>query len=193
MPETDAYDPPISTQLLLLNYADQRRCTTLTNNDNWSGCDYRAQTDFRTSWDGKLRKPAGQYEICWIRQVVSFIIRAPSFLLTFWWCPGGYAEAQSRICDIRERCVLCRLNLPSQWTFLLNKCMFLYRGIVVEKMVEYMSFKTHCESIPKEEIPLNDFMERIPPEIVLELSVPIFPFSEDFFVLSNRNHLSFFV
>ncbi|KAF8811227.1 POZ domain-containing protein [Phlegmacium glaucopus] len=59
---------------------------------------------------------------------------------------GGYAEALSLICDIRER------------------------GIIVEKLIEYMSFKTHHESVvSKEETPVNEFMERIPPEIVLEL------------------------
>lgn len=58
--------------------------------------------------------------------------------------------------------------------FLLDKCLIPYRGIVVEKLVEYMGFKAHYESVvSKEEIPVNDFMERIPPEIVLELSVPI--------------------
>jgi transcription elongation factor B subunit 1 len=47
-----------------------------------------------------------------------------------------------------------------------------YRGIIVEKLVEYMGFKAHYESVgSKEEIPVNDFMDRIPPEIVLELSV----------------------
>lgn len=46
----------------------------------------------------------------------------------------------------------------------------------MEKLVEYMSFKTHYESVgSKEEIPVNDFVERIPPEIVLELSVSILP------------------
>ena len=45
----------------------------------------------------------------------------------------------------------------------------------MEKLVEYMGFKAHYESVgSKEEIPVNDFMERIPPEIVLELSVLIF-------------------
>ncbi|KAF9531420.1 BTB/POZ protein [Crepidotus variabilis] len=59
---------------------------------------------------------------------------------------GGYAEANSRICAINER------------------------GIIVEKLVEYMSFKSHYENVgPKEEIPVRDFLERIPPEIVLEL------------------------
>ncbi|CAA7262529.1 unnamed protein product [Cyclocybe aegerita] len=59
---------------------------------------------------------------------------------------GGYAEAQSRICEIRER------------------------GIILEKLVEYMSFKAHHESIgTKEEVPVKEMLDRIPPEIVLEL------------------------
>ncbi|PPQ93129.1 hypothetical protein CVT25_003661, partial [Psilocybe cyanescens] len=59
---------------------------------------------------------------------------------------GGYAEALSKVCEIRER------------------------GIIVEKLVEYMSFKTYYESInTKDEIPLNEFLERINPEIILEL------------------------
>ncbi|KAH9476266.1 Elongin-C [Psilocybe cubensis] len=61
---------------------------------------------------------------------------------------GGYAEALNGVCEIQER------------------------GIIVEKLVEYMSFKTYYESInTKDEIPLNEFLERIPPEIILELYV----------------------
>lgn len=51
----------------------------------------------------------------------------------------------------------------------------------MEKLVEYMGFKAHYESVPagsKEEIPVNDFMERIPPEIVLELSVLILLYTQ---------------
>ena len=73
--------------------------------------------------------------------------------------------------------------------FLLDKCIFIYRGIILEKMIEYMSFKTHYDSTAmssKEEIPaVNDFMERIPPEIVLELLVLILP--SKIFILSNRH------
>lgn len=37
-------------------------------------------------------------------------------------------------------------------------------------MVEYMSFKVHNETLgPKEEVPVHDYLERVPPEIVLEL------------------------
>jgi len=43
-------------------------------------------------------------------------------------------------------------------------------GIIVEKLVEYMSFKTYYENAnTKDEVPVNEFLERIPPEIVLEL------------------------
>lgn len=45
-----------------------------------------------------------------------------------------------------------------------------HRGIIVQKLIEYMAFKAHYETVgPKEEVPVNEFMERIPPEIVLEL------------------------
>ncbi|KAJ3758705.1 hypothetical protein EV360DRAFT_43348, partial [Lentinula raphanica] len=48
------------------------------------------------------------------------------------------------------------------------------RGIVVQKMIEYMSFKAHYSNVgPKEEIPVNEMMDRLPLEILLELSVTI--------------------
>ena len=44
------------------------------------------------------------------------------------------------------------------------------RGAVVEKVCEYMAFKTYYDSVgSKEEIPVHEFMERIPPEFALEL------------------------
>lgn len=56
-------------------------------------------------------------------------------------------------------------------------------AIVVEKLCEYLQYKSTYESVPaKEDIP--DFSERVPPEIVLELCVPlsVFPtFSFDRF------------
>ncbi|TFK70274.1 POZ domain-containing protein [Pluteus cervinus] len=59
---------------------------------------------------------------------------------------SNYAEASTRTCTIYQR------------------------GIIVEKLLEYMAFRAHYESVgPKEEIPVHEFMERIPPEIVLEL------------------------
>ena len=40
----------------------------------------------------------------------------------------------------------------------------------MEKLVEYMSFKTYYEQVnTKDEVPVHEFMERIPPEIILEL------------------------
>lgn len=43
-------------------------------------------------------------------------------------------------------------------------------AVVVEKLCEYLQYKTTYENVPpKEDIP--DFSERIPPEIVLELFV----------------------
>ncbi|KJA22480.1 hypothetical protein HYPSUDRAFT_40857 [Hypholoma sublateritium FD-334 SS-4] len=59
---------------------------------------------------------------------------------------GGYSEALTGVCEITER------------------------GIIVEKLVEYMSFKTYYETVnTKDDVPVKEFMERIPPEIVLEL------------------------
>lgn len=44
------------------------------------------------------------------------------------------------------------------------------RGIIVEKLCEYLQYKYTYENVPpKEDIP--DFLERIQPEIVLELCV----------------------
>ncbi|KIY50251.1 hypothetical protein FISHEDRAFT_71859 [Fistulina hepatica ATCC 64428] len=44
------------------------------------------------------------------------------------------------------------------------------RGIIVEKLLEYLSFKCHYQTVgAREEVPAHDFIERIPPEIVLEL------------------------
>lgn len=46
----------------------------------------------------------------------------------------------------------------------------------MQKMLEYMSFKAYYENVgPKEEVPIQEFMERIPPEIVLELCVLVCP------------------
>lgn len=45
-----------------------------------------------------------------------------------------------------------------------------HSAVLVEKICEYMSFKAQYEAGgPKEEVPLNEFTERIPPEIALEL------------------------
>jgi hypothetical protein len=54
--------------------------------------------------NGKSLKPVERYEICWTLQV-SIYNQGRRFivLLTLNTALGGYAEAQSRICDIRER------------------------------------------------------------------------------------------
>jgi transcription elongation factor B subunit 1 len=69
---------------------------------------------------------------------------------------------------MKERCA--SLALVYSWSFLRRPND--PRGIITEKLVEYMCFKTHYESATsKEDIPANEFMERVPPEIVLELFV----------------------
>jgi transcription elongation factor B subunit 1 len=87
---------------------------------------------------------------------------------------AGYAEAISRICEIKERYVFFSPFV------LVHKEIYVFshfRGIIVEKLVEYMCFKSQYEHVgPKEDIPLKEFLERIPPEIVLELCVHTFTF-----------------
>lgn len=40
----------------------------------------------------------------------------------------------------------------------------------MEKLIEYMCFKIHYEKVgPKGEVPVKEMLERIPPEIALEL------------------------
>lgn len=59
---------------------------------------------------------------------------------------GAFSEGTSKTCTIQER------------------------PVIVEKLCEYMTFKAHYEKVgPKEEIPVQEFMERIQPEIALEL------------------------
>ncbi|EOR03676.1 Elongin-C [Wallemia ichthyophaga EXF-994] len=51
-----------------------------------------------------------------------------------------------------------------------NTCNLDIRGVVLEKVCEYLLFKQRYESVDnKETVP--DFQERIPPEIALELLV----------------------
>ncbi|CAL1710686.1 unnamed protein product [Somion occarium] len=50
----------------------------------------------------------------------------------------------------------------------MNTCRLEERGIVVEKLLEYLAYKSTFESAPKKE-DIPDFMERIAPEIALEL------------------------
>ncbi|KAG6919818.1 hypothetical protein DXG01_000322 [Tephrocybe rancida] len=73
---------------------------------------------------------------------------------------SNYAEAVTRTCQVSER--VCYA-----WTDAKRES-----GIIVEKMLEYMAFKLHyMEAGPKEDIPVNEFLERLHPEIVLELLV----------------------
>ncbi|KAK2462795.1 hypothetical protein APHAL10511_005186 [Amanita phalloides] len=59
---------------------------------------------------------------------------------------SNYAEAMTRTCPVDQR------------------------GIIVQKLIEYMCFRAHYEGVgPKEEIPIHEMIERLPPEIVLEL------------------------
>ncbi|KAH9914428.1 POZ domain-containing protein [Fomitopsis serialis] len=48
-----------------------------------------------------------------------------------------------------------------------NTCMIEERGIIVEKLCEYLSYKTLYQDSPPKEIP--DFQERLQPEIALDL------------------------
>lgn len=53
---------------------------------------------------------------------------------------------------------------------LASTCPIDERGAVVEKVCEYMAFKQYYSTAaPNVEIPVNEFMERIPPEVALEL------------------------
>ncbi|KAJ3846960.1 hypothetical protein EV368DRAFT_52006, partial [Lentinula lateritia] len=65
---------------------------------------------------------------------------------TYFLLVGGFAEAGTRTYRSQER------------------------GIIVQKMIEYMSFKAYYSKVgPKEEIPVNELIERLLPEIALEL------------------------
>ncbi|KZT64666.1 POZ domain-containing protein [Daedalea quercina L-15889] len=48
-----------------------------------------------------------------------------------------------------------------------NTCMIEERGIIVEKLCEYLSYKSLYQDLPPKEIP--EFQERVQPEIVLDL------------------------
>ncbi|KAJ7023072.1 BTB/POZ protein [Mycena alexandri] len=59
---------------------------------------------------------------------------------------GNYLEGIERTCPVQQR------------------------GVIVEKLLEYMSFKSYYEGAgAKEEVPVQEFMDRVPPELVLEL------------------------
>ncbi|EGN94332.1 hypothetical protein SERLA73DRAFT_62566, partial [Serpula lacrymans var. lacrymans S7.3] len=53
---------------------------------------------------------------------------------------------------------------------LANTCPINERGVIIEKVCEYMAFKAYHEGMgPKEEVSVNEFTERVPPEVALEL------------------------
>lgn len=76
---------------------------------------------------------------------------------------GGFSEAESKTYVAREyryasNCIIINIHI------------YPLSGLIVQKLLEYMCFKAHYEKVgPKEEVPVNEFLERIPPEIVLEL------------------------
>jgi len=64
------------------------------------------------------------------------------------------------------------LDAGSNYSEAITKtCPVMQRGIIVEKLVEYMAFRAHYEptALKKEDVPIHEFLERLPPEIVLEL------------------------
>ncbi|KAN0082760.1 BTB/POZ fold [Tylopilus felleus] len=85
----------------------------------------------------------------------------------------GYAFLIKRSVAMMSGTLKNMLNFDSSFReALANTCPISERAAVVEKVCEYMSFKAHYECPgSKEEIPINEFTERIPPEIALELYV----------------------
>ena len=48
--------------------------------------------------------------------------------------------------------------------------------MVLEKVCEYMAFKTYYDNAgANTEVPVHEFLERIQPEVALELYVHLFP------------------
>ena len=74
-----------------------------------------------------------------------------------------------RIRVISTSAYMTMLSSPFGKTFLHR---FHLSAPIVEKVCEYMSFKAHYEGPgAKEDVSINEFTERIPPEIALELYV----------------------
>ncbi|CCM01258.1 uncharacterized protein FIBRA_03307 [Fibroporia radiculosa] len=65
-----------------------------------------------------------------------------------------------------------------------NTCVINERGVIVEKLCEYLSYKALYENTPAKEVP--DFTERLQPEIALEMCA--FPLS--FFSLAHNGQES---
>ncbi|KAK0490332.1 hypothetical protein IW261DRAFT_7291 [Armillaria novae-zelandiae] len=78
---------------------------------------------------------------------------------------SGFSEAESKTYVAREyryasNCLIINVHIH----------VYPLSGLIVQKLLEYMCFKAHYEKVgTKEEVPVNEFLERIPPEIVLEL------------------------
>ncbi|KAF8343060.1 uncharacterized protein EI90DRAFT_2988334 [Cantharellus anzutake] len=81
----------------------------------------------------------------------------------------GFSFILERKVAIASPTLAASLNEDSNFAeSLSNTCTVPHRGIVVEKVVEYLSFRAQSQNAAEnEEIP--DFLERIPPEIALEL------------------------
>ncbi|KAJ7924766.1 hypothetical protein B0H13DRAFT_1601350, partial [Mycena leptocephala] len=58
---------------------------------------------------------------------------------------GNYSEVVTRICPVQQR------------------------AVIVEKMLEYMSFKSCYENEPTDQVHAQEFMDRIQPETVVDL------------------------
>ncbi|KAF8548117.1 hypothetical protein OG21DRAFT_1423641 [Imleria badia] len=88
----------------------------------------------------------------------------------------GYSFLIKRSVAMMSGTLKNMLNFDSSFKeALANTCPISERAPVVEKVCEYMSFKAHYEGLgSKEDIPINEFTERIPPEIALELYVLFF-------------------
>jgi len=81
--------------------------------------------------------------------------------------PDSFTEAVQKVCPVDERYLLF-LKKKKPFSPFLNSCY--PRAAVTEKFVEFLAYKATYENVqPNEEIP--DFIERIAPEIALELCV----------------------
>ena len=77
-------------------------------------------------------------------------------------CQLNFAESASNTCPVSERYALVSLCPCAEADAMRN------RGVVVEKLCEYLQYKATYEDAPRnDDIP--DFTERIPPEVALEL------------------------
>ncbi|KAJ1034160.1 hypothetical protein NDA18_001026 [Ustilago nuda] len=82
---------------------------------------------------------------------------------------GGFAEAESNTARLQIRYATTRLPalFISEMTLLTLNTVDGSRGEVLEKVIEYLHFKTKYGAAADLDIP--DFKNRIPPEIALEL------------------------